>query len=146
MSKVTHIHQITEFGSEIAISTEEKSKEGLQRLKLLEESMNKAHENMDQISKEMEQLASTSKEIAERIVTMVTSIAEQTNLLGVQMPRLKQREQGKMKGFAVVAEEVRKLAENTKDSVSEVARLVEGIRHYSKCHEELDYGRKQRYS
>ena len=54
--RLSEIHKITATGSEIAIHTEEKSKEGLHRLKLLEESMNKAHNNMEQISKEMEQL------------------------------------------------------------------------------------------
>ncbi len=130
VSKVSEIHKITETGSEIAINTEGKSKEGLQRLKVLEESMNKAHNNMEQISKDMEQLSTTSKEI-ERIVTMVTSIAEQTNLLALNAAIEAARAGENGKGFAVVAEEVRKLAENTKNSVSEVAKLVEGIRHYS---------------
>lgn len=131
VGKVSQIHKITETGSEIAIHTEEKSKEGLRRLKLLEESMNKAHEKMGQIAKEMEQLASTSKEI-ERIVLMVTSIAEQTNLLALNAAIEAARAGENGKGFAVVADEVRKLAENTKESVSEVAKLVEGIGHYTK--------------
>ena len=130
VSKVAEIHKITETGSEVAIHTEEKSKEGLQRLKVLEESMNKVHQNMEQISTDMEQLNVTSKEI-ERIVTMVTSIADQTNLLALNAAIEAARAGENGKGFAVVAEEVRKLAENTKNAVSEVAKLVEGIRHYS---------------
>lgn len=130
VSKVAEIHKITETGSEVAIHTEEKSKEGLQRLKVLEGSMNKVHQNMEQISTEMEQLNATSKEI-ERIVTMVTSIADQTNLLALNAAIEAARAGENGKGFAVVAEEVRKLAENTKNAVSEVAKLVEGIRHYS---------------
>ena len=130
VNKVSEIHQITETGSEIAIKTEEKSKEGLRRLKALEELMNQAQDNMKYIAAEMEQLTSTSKEI-ERIVTMVTSIAEQTNLLALNAAIEAARAGENGRGFAVVADEVRKLAEHTKTSVSEVSKLVEGIRRYT---------------
>ncbi|RID84114.1 globin-coupled sensor protein [Peribacillus asahii] len=130
VNKVSDIHQITETGSKIAIKTEEKSKEGLRRLKALEELMNQAQDNMKYIAAEMEQLTSTSKEI-ERIVTMVTSIAEQTNLLALNAAIEAARAGENGRGFAVVADEVRKLAEHTKTSVSEVSKLVEGIRRYT---------------
>lgn len=82
------------------------------------------------ISKDMEQLSNTSKEI-ERIVTIITSIAEQTHLLALNAAIEAARAGENGKGFAVVAGEVRKLSENTKDSVSEVVKLVNGIAHFT---------------
>ncbi|MGZ9817560.1 methyl-accepting chemotaxis protein [Peribacillus simplex] len=82
------------------------------------------------ISKDMEQLSNTSKEI-ERMVTIITSIAEQTNLLALNAAIEAARAGENGKGFAVVAGEVRKLSENTKQSVSEVVKLVNGIAHFT---------------
>ncbi|WP_446030823.1 methyl-accepting chemotaxis protein [Peribacillus simplex] len=78
----------------------------------------------------MDQLSNTSKEI-ERIVTMITSIAEQTNLLALNAAIEAARAGENGKGFAVVAGEIRKLSENTKESVSEVVKLVNGIAHFT---------------
>jgi heme-based aerotactic transducer len=90
----------------------------------------KTQEQMTIISKDMEQLSNTSKEI-ERIVTIITSIAEQTNLFALNAAIEAARAGENGKGFAVVAGEVRKLSENTKDSVSEVVKLVNGIAHFT---------------
>ena len=128
--KVVDIQIVTQKGSDTAIHTEEQSKEGVERLKGLEQRLIKTQEQMIIISKDMEQLSNTSKEI-ERIVSIITSIAEQTNLLALNAAIEAARAGENGKGFAVVAGEVRKLSENTKKSVTEVAKLVNGIGHFT---------------
>ncbi|MGG0847909.1 protoglobin domain-containing protein [Peribacillus simplex] len=129
-NKVIEIHDFTQKGSEIAIHAEGKSNEGVELLQGLEKRLIKTQDQMTIISKDMEQLSNTSKEI-ERIVTIITSIAEQTNLLALNAAIEAARAGDNGKGFAVVAGEVRKLSENTKQSVSEVVKLVSGIAHFT---------------
>lgn len=129
-NKVIEIHDFTQKGSEIAIHAEGKSNEGVEMLHGLEKRLIKTQDQMTIISKDMEQLSNTSKEI-ERIVTIITSIAEQTNLLALNAAIEAARAGDNGKGFAVVAGEVRKLSENTKQSVSEVVKLVSGIAHFT---------------
>ncbi|WP_456274973.1 methyl-accepting chemotaxis protein [Bacillus sp. AK031] len=125
-NKSREIESVTQLGSEIAITTEEQSNEGKNKLKRLETVMNEAEANMNKISTDMEQLISSSKKI-EQIAVMVTAIADQTNLLALNAAIEAARAGENGKGFAVVAGEVRKLAENTKDAVSQVGSLISEI-------------------
>ncbi|MGE7185374.1 protoglobin domain-containing protein [Peribacillus sp. NPDC006672] len=129
-NKVVEIHDFTQTGSDIAIQAEGKSNEGVELLQGLEKRLVKTQEQMTLISKDMEQLSNTSKEIG-RIVTIITSIAEQTNLLALNAAIEAARAGENGRGFAVVAGEVRKLSENTKESISEVVKLVNGIAHFT---------------
>ncbi|MFC0558943.1 globin-coupled sensor protein [Halalkalibacter alkalisediminis] len=134
--KTDEIKKLTESSSNIAVLTEAKSKDGKNRLISLEKIMIHTQANMKNISNEMEQLILTSKKI-EQISQIVTSIADQTNLLALNASIEAARAGEHGKGFAVVASEVRKLAENTKDTVAEVSSLVHEINRYTNTMSEL---------
>ncbi len=90
------------------------------------QAMGAVSESTAAVTEAIDRLASMSEQIG-KIVQTVTTIAEQTNLLALNAAIEAARAGDQGQGFAVVAEEVRRLAEGSQQAAQEIATLISSV-------------------
>ena len=98
-------------------------------------SIEQLNQETDKLNAEMSELGEQAQSIGQ-IMTVISDIADQTNLLALNAAIEAARAGEAGRGFAVVADEVRKLAEKTMTATQEVGNAINAIQNST--HKSMD--------
>lgn len=113
----------TETGMELANVVNKQVQEGMRKTEETVKGMAEISSSMDEIHGIINLLGVRSTQIGD-ILTVINSIAEQTNLLALNAAIIASQAGEYGKGFQVVANEIRNLAERTSASTAEIDNLI----------------------
>ena len=129
-ANISHVSSRASETHDLARHSGESAAEGEQIIDRTVNDINVVAGSVRQSSERIRDLDASSEQISS-IIAVIKEVAEQTNLLALNaaIEAARAGEQGR--GFAVVADEVRKLAERTSVSTREIATMINAIRSVS---------------
>ncbi len=125
-ASITDVSRQSSDAADTASEAGRRAGDGNQIVSHMVNEMRSIAERVDASAKDINALGKNSEQIGQ-IISVIDSIAEQTNLLALNAAIEAARAGEHGRGFAVVADEVRSLAERTVEATKEVATAIASI-------------------
>jgi len=116
----------TEESVQVAQQARETANKGYQAVSDTVEGMDRIREQVQTTSKRIKRLGESSQEVGE-IVQLISDIADRTSILALNASIQASMAGDAGQGFAVVAEEVERLAERSTDATKQISMLIKAI-------------------
>lgn len=133
---VAEVAQNAEEASAAADTADTLTQEGIQGITDAASLIHNLADSVAQSATMIEQLQEASSSI-DSVLDVINSVAEQTNLLALNAAIEAARAGEAGRGFAVVADEVRSLAQRTQDSTGEIGGLITRLQGYTQQSAEM---------
>ena len=127
-SRITHLSSTTDELREHSSETYESAKAGAKTIRVVLDNLNGTVEAVNLTGKQLDELGRLSSDI-DNVIGMINDLANQTNLLALNAAIEAARAGEAGRGFSVVADEVRSLAEKTVDATSKITDIVGTIQN-----------------
>ncbi len=122
-NRITHLSSTTDELREHSSETYESAKAGAKTIRVVLDNLNGTVEAVNLTGKQLDELGRLSSDI-DNVIGMINDLANQTNLLALNAAIEAARAGEAGRGFSVVADEVRSLAEKTVDATSKITDIV----------------------
>lgn len=125
-TSTTEISEKAKLTSTHAARASEKANQGGHSARLAAEKMNDMAKNIERASQNVDGFRERALEI-NKIVEFITSISQQTHLLALNAAIEAAKVGDESKGFTIVVEEIRKLAENVRSFAERISKISKEI-------------------
>ena len=113
--------QVSQDAQELGVRSVEKTIEGMNKIK---ETVKKTVDVIDRLGERSEQIG--------KILTVIDEVTKKTNLLALNAAILAAQAGEQGKGFSVVADEIKNLADRTGSSTKEISQLIMNVQREAK--------------